>query len=208
MTDRPILFSGEMVRAILEGRKTQTRRVVKFRPSMLKGLTGQVQEHFEMKTVYSMPRGGFVFWSGDPGKEFSDAAYQDSDEGLRCPYGERGDRLWVRETFSNAEPILYRATLPIYLKDIEYIWKPSIFMPRWASRITLQITNVRVERVQSISEMDAMNEGLWNGYTSTGPDDYNRRKFAELWDKLNAKRGFGWDVNPWVWVIEFQKVGE
>jgi hypothetical protein len=190
MKNRPILFSAPMVRAILEGRKTQTRRVINPQPIDIDGCPW-------------VPS-GWAHWETD-------------DKGLRgctckeikCPFGQPGDALWVRETFSNSEPIYYRATLPNYLKDSDYIWKPSIFMPRWASRITLQIADIRVERVQEISEEDAHTEGVWNGWTAAfDPNDPEpmKRKFKELWNSINVPRGFGWDINPWVWVIAFAVV--
>ena len=223
MNEHPILFSRPMVRAILEGRKTQTRRVVKFKNTFFKGITGQVQEHHDMKTCYPMPNGGFVFWSFDPGKQFSDLAYENSGDGIRCPYGEPGDRLWVRETWS-ASPgciaikyqpdVLYRAdTYPA----IPHKWRPSIFMPRWASRIALEIVNVRVERVGDISTNDALAEGVektnsardywaYRDYTGNGQDLSPCMSYQSLWESINASRGFGWDVNPWVWILDFKRL--
>lgn len=268
MKERPILFSSEMVRAILDGRKTMTRRVVRFSGHpMFGGVTGQVQEHHEMKACYAMPRGGFVFWSGDPGKEFSDYVYKDSDVGLRCPYGQPGDRLWVRETWKpgawrddgriaidyKASPELTQTPwvrIPNDVMDKKFNnlwhswsneaeeaglvadddgyylwepgqsplkWRPSIFMPRWASRITLEIVSVRVEKLQDISGKECYLEGIdgsFLAYEEASPaqllelaTNQIRDKFSLLWNSINEKRGFGWDVNPWVWVIEFQKVG-
>lgn len=227
MKEKPILFSSEMVKAILDGRKTMARRVVRFPGHpMIGGVTGQVQEHHEMKAVYAMPRGGFVFWSGDPGKEFSDYVYKDSDDGLRCPYGQPGDRLWVRETFKGAwkkngraseywltyradnKKVLYRTA---YIDDFENWpnkWRPSIFMPRWASRITLEIVSVRVERINQITEEDARAEGAPTlTAVAQGGKQSHQLGFMVLWNDINGKRGFGFDVNPWVWVIEFKKVG-
>lgn len=95
---------------------------------------------------------------------------------------------------------------------LDWTWNPSIFMPRWASRITLEITDVRVERVQEITEEDARAEGFPGERWATGHGDYSEiapsEQFRELWDKLNASRGFGWDANPWVWVIEFKRIEE
>lgn len=224
MNEKPILFSAPMVRAILEGRKTQTRRVVKFKNHpIMQGATGQAQEHYEMKAVYPMPKGGFVFWSGDPGKDFSDKACADSTDGLRCPYGEAGNHLWVRETWAghsmqnNLKPTEFPVGYPfIYRADIQnndsrqshYWWRPSIFMPRWASRITLEIVNVRVARVQEINAADILAEGINAHFAvrKTDPLPTSRSAFAKLWDTINKKRGFGWDVNPWVWVLEFKRI--
>ena len=167
MKERPIIFKGEMVKAILDGRKTQTRRVVK---------------NVEDLTVF----------------------FRDDKFGcpFKCPYGKPGDRLWVRETWadvntSEGPAICYRAD-----GDVQIIWRSSIYMPRWASRITLKILDIRVERLQDISEKDAIAEGIQ-------PSDYAKPKaaFMRLWDSINAKKpGKSWKDNPWVWVIEFSRV--
>lgn len=191
MKERPILFNGEMVRAILEGRKTQTRRVVK----------GQ-----DVK-------GSLL----SPGTHLTASGHK-----LISPYGVPGDRLWVRETWYNSRgddsmPTYYRADQERHVpSDWQYHtgpWKPSIFMERWASRITLEITDVRVERVRDISQKDAMAEGGPPSHRSIdrvsrtfGYSDFSRSWFAQLWDSINEKRGFGWDANPWVWVVEFKRV--
>ena len=141
------------------------------------------------------------------------------------PVWEPGDRLWVRETWRETEdpmgiPVIqYRAGGAQVIgrngDDVDFLcgeiggdferedepWKPSIFMPRWACRIVLEITDVRVERVQDISERDACAEGF--GYPLTR--DCKKPKFRELWDKLNGPRGYGWEVNPWVWAISFRR---
>jgi hypothetical protein len=134
-----------------------------------------------------------------------------------CPYGVPGDLLWVRETWSYVtlaqnerqpgdkwDPQLNMPVRMLYKADadaegwaIAAAWSPSIFMPRWASRLTLRIESVRVERLQEITSDDIAAEGLDIG-------DYG--SFAALWDKLNAKRGYGWETNPWVWVISFARV--
>jgi len=187
MKERPIIFSGEMVRAILNGRKTQTRRVIT-RVAGYKELivAGEIAD--PQMALDKYPNYQCLFAS-------------------MCPYGQPGDRLWVRESFyvqpelaplSEPQPIHYRAdTPPEQVED--YICKPSIHMPRWASRITLEITNVRIEEVQDIGETDAMAEGV-----IPGADEHYLTAFVRLWDSINAKRGYGWDVNPWVWVIEFR----
>lgn len=183
MKERPIIFSGPMVWALLEGRKTQTRRVIKPQP---------VND----------------FWMGAHlGEVFA-----------KCPFGQIRSRLWVRETFGlQLEPckeypnglIVYKADLPpdstFQYEGGGSAWRPSIFMPRWASRITLEITGVRVERVQDISELDIVAEGIRDTFDGKRfvPADYH---YKELWDSLNAKRGYSWDTNPWVWVLEFRVV--
>ncbi len=200
---RPILFSGPMVRAILDGRKTQTRRVVKPQPE------------------YVGPAGG----QADPGSwgwETSDGYWVLLDQSLphsgyerrlRCPFGQPGDRLWVRECFAfgtQDKQVFYRADrLPGHANTLR--WRPSIHMPRWASRVMLEVTGVRVERVQSINPADALAEWCSAEQHSGGlgdPCDELRllQSFQYLWDSINAKRGFGWEQNPWVWVVEFKKV--
>lgn len=207
--EKPIIFNSEMVRAILEGRKTETRRVVK-------------------NTVH---------------KSLAEM------QNLQCPYGEPDDRLWVRETFyinhfeyelgklpkqipddieGNEELYLY------YRADGECCqqfsececgdvdkpkWRPSIFMPRWASRINLEIEEIRIERLQDIDMISVMNEGLYEhcsfckGHDSQctdclgeGIEPPHINKWIYLWDSINKKRGYGWDSNPWVWVIKFKKI--
>lgn len=191
---KPILFSGEMVRAILDGRKTQTRRVVKPQPT----------EHVT---------GGTYNWKGSlPFVNLPIDAILDS-----CPYGQPGDQIWVRETFNyhgttRGPRVTYRSDGteqffkdapdgPWWLAD-DNDWRPSIFMPRWASRITLEITGVRVERVQDISPDDCRAEGEPGKNNDIGV----RYGFGQLWNRINEKRGFGWDVNPWCWCISFKRV--
>lgn len=161
MRERPIIFSGEMVRAILEGKKTQTRRVMK--PDWVRALD-----------------------LGEP-EDLVSAVTQ-------CPYGQVGDRLWVRETWHRHDDdiMCYRAT-EICIGFAQ--WKPSIFMPRKYSRITLEIVNIRVERVQDITFLDAIAEGV--------DIDWPERNYRLLWNRINSKRGYGWDVNPWVWCLTF-----
>lgn len=194
--ERPILFSGEMVRAILDGRKTQTRRVVKPQPS---------QSEYEPESLYISGRtterqehNGKVIAKGSPYYATTSVI----EFAKRCPYGQPGDRLWVRETFASMfkdeGPVCYRATESGMHSGP---WKPSIFMPRWASRITLEIVSVRVERLQDISDADAQEEGCY-------PDDVNPScgaiyRFCRLWRDINGEDS--WDANPWVWVVEFRR---
>ena len=127
---------------------------------------------------------------------------------LKCPYGAPGDRLWVRETWdTDGKTIAYRATTPETTTDPEPMrWRPSIHMPRWASRLTLAVTSVRVERVQEITEADARAEGIEPQRSDYSGEDSNSLQFRDLWDSINAARGYGWAVNPWVWVVEFERV--
>ena len=190
MIERPILFSTALVRAILDGRKTQTRRVVKLNDS------GRVA------------LGGFNWHLDDP------------DAVEACPYGQPGDRLWVRESHMSIDNrdggriIRYKAGGPDLVFSAgagdedwrgDSKWKPSIHMCRDYSRILLEITNVRVERVQEISEADAFAEGTTKSIVGHALDNLKyRAAFQTLWNSINAARGFGWDVNPWVWVITFR----
>jgi hypothetical protein len=210
--EKPILFNTEMVKAILEGRKTQTRRVVK-------------------------PQPGFTYCTKCK-KEFTHCAcYFDSDKKAerctktgsadlnKCPYGKPGDRLWVRETWALTQydfdhipdERIYRADFGN--EPVDWNWKPSIFMPREVSRILLEITDIRVERVQQILNVDALAEGIQafskdGNLYKYGLDEWKwsdmprdaRDAFKRLWDSINKKRGFGWEVNPWVWVVEFKRI--
>ncbi|EML8046050.1 TPA: hypothetical protein NJF88_002876 [Pseudomonas aeruginosa] len=203
MKERPILFTGPMVRAILEGRKTVTRRVVKPQPDFL---------------------GSMV----DPNTPFKTL-----DAGLHaritCPHGQPDDRLWVREAWaadaqvdaiaprdlSQGEPIWYPADFSVRQTGCSMISKgrgrPSIHMPRWASRILLEITAVRIERLQDISEKQALAEGVelegegvcWAGAAGTASDS-PVESFRLLWELINGAGS--WNANPWVWVVEFKRV--
>lgn len=204
MEERPILFSGPMVRAILGGRKTQTRRVVK--PSAN-------QKRYVKKTWVREPTQSE--WNEMAGTAAAVLIGQGDYE--HCPYGKPGDRLWVRESFVTINrEIVYAAGYQTSRPYLGCKWKPSIHMPRWASRITLEITGIRLERVQDISNEDAFSEGCraypdreyWNE-DHGGPvvlADTPRDEFKYLWDSINAKRGYGWDKNPWVWAIGFSLV--
>lgn len=211
MKERPILFSGPMVRAILAGEKTQTRRVCK-------------KAHFPgdvwADAVCPARETGWIAWEGavQPGEALAAFTQKQYREGFPCPYGQPGDRLWVRETFLCAGHDAQGRFVGAYRADEEdaqkagdaanpkcrydtATWRPSIFMPRALSRITLEVVRVRVERVQDISDEDALAEGLT--FTHYSPI---KQGFHWLWDDINEARGYGWAVNPWVWVIEFKRV--
>jgi hypothetical protein len=201
MTERPIPFKGEMVRARLDGRKTQTRRVMKVQPWPDSLVT---VEHYHPTVIN---RHGDM----QPGKEIFGAHWDDGEFGLRCPYGPPGDTLWVRETWAPLPGCVvlnvafYRADTKAAPEDVR--WRPSIHMPRWASRITLRITDIRVERLQDISEDDARAEGCpypaeWAG-KFVDRDETAKTWFKSLWNKINGPGA--WDESPWVWVISFER---
>lgn len=185
MRERPILFSAPMVRAILSGTKTQTRRVA------IQTAGGHLKE----------PSGHRRWHPADP------------EAALACRYGQPGDRLWVRETF--AEGIHQMAGVNHWAYSADRFgeqqrlgdrWKPSIHMPRAASRILLEIISVRVERLQAISEADAMAEGCLGKLAEAAPAaDEAREQFRDLWQSINGADS--WAANPWVWVVEFKRVG-
>jgi hypothetical protein len=207
MKQRPILFSAPMVRALLDGSKTQTRRVAKIK---------RVDAHPQnpIIQVATMEGVGKQFWANSQ-------ISHPNHISKACPHGQVGDQLWVRETWCDVygaggnehrrkKEVMYRAdgeTDP----NVVPRWTPPIHMPRWASRITLEITGVRVERLQDITAADALAEGIVQaadgGYHladtrhySDSPDE----SYASLWEHLNGEGS--WNSNPWVWVIEFKKV--
>lgn len=221
--EHPILFSGRLVRAILDGRKTQTRRVCRDQDLVeyWKYLRGEPVWPQKRKRKKLERYTGWV------------AKYKDLDLLLprTCPYGEPGHRLWVRETWADESDgtncpddtgVLYRATDPGWDdNDTGLRWKPSIFMPRSASRITLEVERIRVERLQQITREDVRAEGVpdtWGDWPSEDlPEkmeghEWDNKTWAEqwawCWDSINAKRGFGWEKNPWIWVVDFSRVEE
>lgn len=187
MTERGMIFNAEMVRAVLDGRKTQTRRIIQERH-----LYGGGREPGNWPV--HMPE-------GEEGEKARLWAANNS------PFGAVGDRLWVRETWArynidqNSHDMAYRATTPDDWPK-EGRWRPSIHMPRWASRITLEITGVRVERLQDISDIDAIAEGCSTADMRSG--DSARDVYARLWSSIYGADS--WQANPWVWVIEFKRV--
>lgn len=189
MADRPILFSAPMVRALLDGRKTQTRRILKPQPT--------VNGH------------GLLIWERTP--DYIQGTPEDLAHGQRIKVG---DRLWVRETWQGLtcgdfrptkhEPceVRYFSTDPCADLDVEargYAWRPSIFMPRWASRITLHVTKVRVKRLQDITRGDAIEEGCPFANMAIGPDP--RDWFRAIWAEINEPGA--WNANPWVVAYTF-----
>ena len=192
-TERPIIFSDASIRQILEGRKTQTRRALRRQP------------RYSIRKDINSPSGF----------SYTDQNDMPAAPVLKCPYGKVGDRLWVREWWttehrafdgepsekfksqaeSRSERLYFRVDSPD-AHDSRY-WRNPLFMPRWASRLMVELTGIRLETLHSISGDDVLAEGC------SGNDWH---EYAELWDHLNAKRGYDWESNPWVWVLEFRRI--
>ncbi len=224
MKERPILFKGEMVRALLDGRKTQTRRLLKGQPSSK--AAGLYADRYNKSERWA-------WWL--PDNRMTEPST------FTCPYGQPGDRLWVKETWAAVydcpqlpccedgegthRRLVYRATdeggvsgfCRSFDDEREAIWKPSIFMGRKSSRLTLEITDVRVERLQDISEEDAKAEGC-PGFDSEPADQggtiyamngrssapSSRAHYMHLWESINGAGS--WGANPWVWVVDFKRI--
>lgn len=213
MKETPIIFSTDMVRAILDGRKTQTRRILKPQPDY--GL-----EPFE--SYASIEVGCYhpvvIDKNGEqqPGDEIFGAYTDDGKWGWKCPYGQVGDLLWARETWystPNTKELLGYVANGNNPHEVPYRVKPSIHMRKCNARIWLEITGIRVERLQEISNSDVLTEGVspfpngdTNRYLKAPKLTVGQYNFKELWDSINAKRGYGWETNPWVWVIEFRRI--
>lgn len=189
--ERPIIFSDKMIRALIDGRKTQTRRPLKEHPLewLQDGFTPEFVAH---------------------------------PENYLCPYGYSGDRLWVRECFAVVPSTAYAHSEDVQQTiqpDDDYYaaiyragwsrsnggfsWRPSIHMPRWASRIALEVLSARIERLNDISEADAKAEGVFLASASEAQGNTHRTEFAGLWESIYGPGA--WDANPWVWVIEFRR---
>jgi hypothetical protein len=228
MKERPIIFNAEMVRAVLDGRKTQTRRIIQ---SPAKNMQARGHECISYRAPGDQWYQDYVFSMRDRSGVWQD--YKHEQFLAKCPFGAIGDRLWVRETWMPDAPRdgtwgdveFYGckgsplSIIPERYRKPEHCihraswdgsemvgWTPSIHMPRWASRITLEITGVRVERLQDISQSDAKSEGCWYGRGGGEPDfavtpsDH----FPTLWASIYGEEN--WQANPWVWVIEFKRV--
>lgn len=197
MKEHPMIFSTDSVKAILNGRKTQTMRVIKPQPpeTILRPM---------MLAKDPASPSGYSFISD----EYDDIL-------LKCPYGQVGDRLWVREAWQHIKAgIAYKAS---WDGKPDWSWKSPLFMSRKRSRITLEITDIRVKKLQEIGYNDLVREGVEDTFpvlalygTVFVPALYSDifketiTKFGQLWDSLNAKRGYSWATNPWVWVISFR----
>jgi len=200
--EKPILFSGSMVQAILKGRKTQTRRIIKPQPD-------HIDQWKKMPCI-------------DTGLD--QCGYQTYQ--FIKPYCTEGDTLWVRETwrtdkaYDSVSPKQIDSGASLFYEADHQIgrindrsgtteWgriRQSIFMPRWASRITLEVIDVKGDRLQNISDEDAMAEGVKIGSSSMGHTFNAREHFGALWDSINLKRGSGWDINQMVWVYKFKRI--
>jgi hypothetical protein len=213
MKERPILFSAPMVRAILDGSKTQTRRIVKPQPVSVKLPPRTAPEEWGDERIFWHRRGEDAARRQDAGHHqfYSAPSTQAKFVEDVCPYGEPGDRLWVRETWrdGNGHPhheTFYRATT--IAPDPNWTWRPSIFMPRVRSRIALAVESIRVERLHDISEEDARAEGVAIDMPQPGGvllrAMSHRHAFERLWCQINGPES--WAANPWVWVVGFKRV--
>ncbi|WP_210452564.1 hypothetical protein [Pantoea ananatis] len=220
--ERPILLNAEMVRAVLDGRKTQARRIMKVQPDSPNFGLLRITDSTKRSDI------GKYHWaeSNATGKHTRSALFT-------CPFGAVGDRLWIRETwqgplvsyddaysmfkdpkpYQKVENCVYRADGDQYPEftdaddNLRQGWRPSIHMPRWASRITLEITGVRVERLNSMKEQDAIAEGCSGGHNSIPGYHYSatpHEHFHHVWQSICGEES--WQANPWVWVIEFKRV--
>lgn len=213
--EKPILFSAEMVQAILAGNKTQTRRVVKPQPNVIEAIYDGTSDLSSNEIHHFLEHTN----GGKPIEKYYNVG--------KCPYGKVGDRLWVRETYclgvkDNGEDVtIYKASVDDKFNEFRGLWRPSIFMPRKYSRILLEITGVRVERLHDISKQDAIAEGIvpirWRdgsiqylSYTTKTPTGKRieslsaKQSYFSLWEKINGRKSL--ESNPWVWVIEFKRV--
>lgn len=243
MAEHPILFKPEMARAIRDGRKTQTRRVCKKQPHAIREIGGQWDhgfwqcndEEFDHTDRQWKPCEPYWSWW----VRHRDGRFYEQHKLGKCPYGQPGDVLWVKEAWRLFDPysIDYRASPTLdgsTFKGLRYLvgkpagideliardetngrdpmrWRAAMYMPRWACRLRLEVVSVRVERVQDLDNTDILCEGTtpldidgnddpWQNF-----EDRYQGAFVKLWDSINAKKGYGWDENPWVWVIEFKR---
>ncbi|ELZ8934900.1 hypothetical protein U1D46_003924 [Cronobacter dublinensis] len=238
MTERPLIVNAEMVRAILDGRKTQTRRIIQSPARNMQATGKKVIDYREPGDKWY---GEYIFSMRNQSGTWCD--YTKEQFLAKCPFGAVGDRLWVRETWSDvnsegcpavayradsdtrllaeietfrdedgvlntADPRLDKYWFAAWSGDLfsgtEGSWRPSIHMPRWASRITLEITGVRAERLRDLSEEDARAEGITPPAGGVLPGWKYRINFRDLW--ISIYGADNWEANPWVWVVEFKRV--
>jgi hypothetical protein len=241
MKEHPILFSAPMVRAILDGRKTQTRRICHaFGENLHKGK--KLNEWDLSSGPFQLTEEDFPVWHwrgrkppkvGDWAQEIQTDVDDNVTFPIRNPYGYPGDRLWVKEKWTGTWGAFRHDMHLVYAADgseritraiVDYIlpkvaakvgnWVTPLFMPRWASRITLEIIDVRVQRLQEISNEDARAEGVDAcphrgascGFFETGFNQCFGCAFRLLWNQINGPRGYGWDANPYVWAVSFKRV--
>lgn len=214
MKERGILMQAESVRGILAGAKTHTRRVIKPPRIWEKQFYQKFANEWELQ-----PDGKW--------QPYDEDGYQ-SCAAIKCPYGVIGDKLWVRETWARTMATAYRQSPGVVFTPnpedptvgVVYRagwtrvkpgpWKSSMHMPRWASRILLEVKEIRVERLQDIKPIDVVAEGVYEPtYNYTNLESIGAiLRFESVWNSINEKRGFGWDVNPWVWVVVFEMIKE
>lgn len=228
--ERPILFQGPMVRALLAGTKTQTRRALRDQPD---------EHHWQLLPGYELKRSKIVTIKERCAVKFSHSIPQNREwetalDWLLCPYGQPGDQLWVRETWNDGYAFEVTEGSHRVVRDAVYYradcrpdglfaarpWRPAIHMPRRASRIQLEVSDVRVQRLQDISEEDAKAEGihkpvgsqfwhsndlahLWDGGGGLSGET-PQHAYRNLWERINGDRS--WDANPWVWAVSFKRV--
>jgi hypothetical protein len=232
--ERPMLFSAPMVRAILDGSKTQTRRIVKHKGELPPEWATFAQPMSNLRKDGSWSPGNVFRWSeeqtqGQPLKSLRRWPGNGPDlvydwYAIPCPYGKPGDHLWVREAWAETRPVgsPLPATMFVYREadnrtDYGGPWKPSIHMPRKASRILLEVVSVRVERLQDIAEVDALAEGIDRERMVEGQDSFDIIAdgnmtgrptpiscYRELWESINGAGS--WSANLWVWVIDFKRI--
>jgi hypothetical protein len=237
MKETPIIMTGDSVRKIYAGQKNQTRRLLRLPKRIPKEMYADYRE------IHEDGGGNWIAWAGQLGPElaaFTRRAYPKGG-GFSCPYGRRGEVLWVKETWAGDPPV-YRADYSGELKkpwpkdlrnDAPVKWKSPLFLPRSAARLILEITDIRPERLQSITMEDCIAEGVqipvtyhdapkgkahpWIRVTGKYPPsdylpddpteaDYYRAEFASLWNEINFRRA-SWEYSPWVWTITFKRVG-
>jgi hypothetical protein len=215
MQERPIIFSTPMVQAVIAGDKTQTRRVVKNPGYGEKTWLAAVPHFGEDAGASQIAHLRVAF----------DEETERAGKRIKCPYGAPGDRLWIRETWQRDDrdgKTAYRASPETTPKEwVNWHWRSPLFMPRLASRLTLEVLETRVEKLQSMPWQDALAEGIEpvecdHAYADprlgctdcmgTGLLEDPRGGFADLWDKINGARGYPWDSNPWVWVVRFTRI--